>query len=258
MKIRVSLLLVLLSATSNKAWAQTNYVPQVGKWSPHAWVWTTEEWTGDEKPYQRIRLYIDKFIAQGQKPDNLARKYKVLAQKDTSDPQAQFRWGYAAFRAAAKSATPELHLQGVENAFEWTNSPRTAEFARVWFLVIARNSPYHRLSSVGERLVRRFPKEDELKFYVIKVLDPGLVASERPKSLKLARELVQSQPKRPSAYSVLGETYFKIWTKSKNPADANKAIAAYRKVIQIAPPNHPSCKEAQGWIKFIQRLTLKR
>ncbi len=175
------------------------------------------------------------------------------------EPQAQFRWAYAAYEAARKTNFVNQHktLRDIEQALQRAASvspPRNYEYARLRFLAIARNSPYHNLKPVGERLVRRNPQDHEVRFYLVELLDPGLHSEEKQSALMHARFLAQALPEKPTVHSLLGSVYWRIWLKSKSPADADKAIAGYRKFLQTAPPNHPFRRGAESQIKFIRHM----
>ena len=255
MKILQFLMFALaLSANVSNSRGQANDKSSIGQWSPNEWAWTSEKWTGDGQPYLRMRQEIDQLITNGQNPDTLALQYKALASKDSSNSQSQFRWGYAAYKTAAKpGALPSLKLDGVEFALRRAKEPRNYEYTRLHFLVVARLTPYHQLKELGTRLLRHNPKDDEVKFYLVSILDPGLYNTEKQQALKLAQELARSQPKRASTYSLIGETYLKVWIKSKSQGDADKSIAAYQQFLRLAPPNHQFRRQAQNWIKFLQK-----
>lgn len=254
MRTKRSVLFAVIAVLfATNVWAQQNISPPSAQWSANEWTWTKEKWDGDEKPYKKARLEIDRAIQEGRDLDTLLEKYKKNASKNATDPLLQFRWAYSAYKSAAKAGNnAAAKLQGVEFALKRANSPQTYEYARLRFLVVARTTPYHRLKEVGERLLKRNSKDDEVKFYLVSVLDPGLYASEKAQALQLAQELIRSQPKRPSSYSVLANTYLAIWSKSKSPDDAHKAISAYRQFLQVAPKDHPFRKQAAAWIKFLE------
>lgn len=64
---------------------------------PSEMAWITEEWTGDDQPYKRIRAQIDQAMADGRSVVALAHEYKMAAGKKLGDPEVQFRWAYAAY-----------------------------------------------------------------------------------------------------------------------------------------------------------------
>jgi len=156
-------------------------LPATGTQKPTIdWSWTTEEWTGNSQPYQQIQTEVQKLSEKKQLTNEVLQKQKVAAHQKPSDPQAQFRWGYAAWSVAA--ATPDLIerarlLKGVANALDLASSPRTYEYARLRFIMEAREAPFNELKRVGQRLVERNANDHYVKYYLVAVLDPGKSAT---------------------------------------------------------------------------------
>lgn len=220
------------------------------------WAWTAESWTRDDKPYLKIRQNIDKAVAGGQKPDALLTKYQALAQKKPYDPQAQFRWAYAAWQArkAVDSYDQQYRrLWRTQRAFARVPSPHVYEYARLRFLVEAWFRRVPQFKGVGERLAHRNSNDYEVKYYLASILDTSPLAEERERALGYAKDVIRLQPKRPSSYSLLGGVYFSSWLKTKNRSDAEKAIAAYQQYLQLASPNAEWRPQAKRLIQILQR-----
>lgn len=250
---RSALFAVIVMAFAANIWAKADSPPKVGQWSANEWTWTKERWDGDETPYKKARLEIDRAVQEGRDLDALIEKYKAAARENATDPLPQFRWGYTAYQSAAKAGSDAAEkLQGVEFALKMANSPHTYEYARLRFLVAARSTPFHLLKGVGERLLSRNAKDNEVRFYLISVLDPGFYPTEKSLALELVEEQIRAQPKRPSSYSSKANVYLSLWSKSKSSSDADNAISAYRQFLQLAPQGHPHRKQAIAWIKFLE------
>jgi tetratricopeptide (TPR) repeat protein len=222
------------------------------------WKWTREAWTGDEKPYLRIRQQIDRLIAQGNNPEELAKKYKTQA-KSWMKPLDQYRWSYAAYEAARKVnfKGQARRLQDIQDALQeaaFANPPRSYEYARLRFLSMVRLAPYNKLKVVGKRLVDENPKDYEVRFFYVAVLDAGLSIQDEKESLQHANALIKALPKKPTVYSLMGEVYYKIWLRTSNPSDADKAIAYYKKFMAMAPKDHAFQEGARKQIFFIRKL----
>ena len=216
------------------------------------WNWAREGWTGDNRPYHRVRTEVNRAISQGQKFVKLMTKYKLLAQK-SSKPLDKFRWAYVTYQAAIKgSSFSDKELLHVMKSLRNISSPKTYDYIRLRFLIESRAWPFRQLKKVGERLAERNPKDYEVKYYLVKILNPGRYLSERQEALRYSRDLIRIAPKRLSAHTALGFTYFKIWLVTKNKDDGDKSIAAYRKYLELAPSNHNFRKQAILTIKMIQ------
>lgn len=229
------------------------------------WAWLSEPWTGSDKPYIRTRNAIDSALAKGQDPNALLGKYKVLSQSKPRDPQAQFAWGYAAFRASRAETRnfneSQRKLAGVSNALAVPLSPRSYQYARLRFLTMVESYILdNRLRKVGERLARRNPKDWDVKHGLIRVLvyTTRLETTEKRQALAYAQELLRLDPKRPKGYADLGTIYYASWMASNNKLDADKAVSAYKRYIRLVPPDDDSRQLAERIIKRIQETQAKK
>lgn len=225
------------------------------------WAWTTEPWTGDDKPYIQVRNNIDKAIAKGQKPDVLLAKYKLLAEKSPKVSVAQFAWGYAAYKAAKAEVRDynksQMSIGRARNAMEQLPSPRSYQYSRLHFLLAAAGLPQLELLDVGKRLAQRNAKDWDVKFYIVSIMMNGPHPNKQ-EALKYAQENVKANPKRPSSYTSLGSIYWWSWRQTGSKVDADKAIAAYRKYLQLERPNHEFRSIAERIIKRIQESQAKK
>ncbi len=227
------------------------------------WNWTKEEWTADSRPFTLIRRSIDNALTKEAKPAALALRYKAEAQKKPRDPQAQFRWAYAAYREfmavyAVRYPTGEdslrLYRAGVALDVFPAPSPRSYEYTRLRFLVQVVQFPARELTQVGRRLIRHNPQDDEVMYRFLSVLAQIVSTDdERAEYLAIAQKLVQRDPKIAKYHAGLGGAYKTMWQQTKSKADAAKAIAGYRKYLELAPPNALFRKRAQWWIDYIQK-----
>jgi tetratricopeptide (TPR) repeat protein len=228
--------------------------------SVSTWAWTREPWTGDEKPYRRLRAVINTAIAKKQLTAKDLQQYKAQAAKKPVDPQAQFRWGYAAYELMLRTANPQAkaqYMKGVVDALSFPASPRTYEYARLRFLLEARNSPDPNLIGLSKRLLQRNPRDSYVKYYSTTLLRPSIPA-ERKQAIAHARQMIQRDPKKAKPHSVLGGIYFRSWMTSMSQADANQAIAAYRQYLKLAPPADTFRKSAEANIRMIQTIQSRR
>lgn len=225
--------------------------------------WTKQQWEGDNQPYQAIRAAIDKAIAAGQKPYALAQGYATAARLKPYDPQAQFRWAYATYKGytANKKAREGLatledsrKLYQAKQALARPGSPHPYDYVRLRFLMATEHFPHRILKDLGRRLWHYNPTDTGVQLRLLNVLhrDPS-TAQDRRDILAIAQDLQRRHPKEPNYYASVGGAYMVIWEKTKSRDHAAKAIAAYRRYLELAPPNAAFRKVAQSWIDYIQK-----
>ena len=215
--------------------------------------WMKEKWTQDGTPYKRIRLYVDKFLVTAG-PALLLNNYEQQAKRTPRNPQAQFRWAYATYRAASTGFSgAEGQLLKANSALLSVASPQVAEWTRLRFLIAARNFPDPALQNVGRRLAQHDPKDYEVRYRLIATLNPGESVPDKKEALLIANQLIALSPKKASAYSALGGIYYRSWLLRKNRSDAKNAIAAYKQYIQLAPQKEPFRKQVTSLLVILQK-----
>ena len=256
----VALSLMLLNKGQNLAQAAPKPLKPLSQTA--RWSWIKEPWTASDKPFISIRQRVDKAIAQGKSPFELAGKYKANALKQPSSAQRQFAWGYSAWRAYRKNSEGNTKRQqviiGLPEYLARVPATHSAEFARMHFLVLgvaqAGAPADRRLREVGNRLIQRFPSDTTIKVYQSRVIvyTSQMTPEDKKEALKLAQGAVNSQPKVLNNYATLGGVYYVSWMKSHSQSDSQKAIAAYRKYLELAPKDDNFRPRAESIIKQLQ------
>lgn len=230
---------------------------QLPEWRRRELLWTQQPWTGDDRPYVRIRQTIDKAVASGQDVDTVIARYRPAAMSKPQDARAVFGWAYAAWNARKRFFNSEEQSRRIalpSYALLRAPFPRTYQFARLLFLTQARDSAYGQfLIGVGDKLLRRNPQDDEVKLYLAKSLAYLGDAAKRQRSLRLTRELIAHDGRRANYYSLLGGIYFQTWEATKRRADANSSIAAYQHYLQLAPASDDWRPRAHMFISLLQK-----
>jgi len=219
--------------------------------------WATEAWSENtDKKYQAVRRSIDLQLRQGVPAAQLAQRFQPT-RSQFNNPLIQFRWGYAAYEAMRASnfqdaAQIQSRLQWA--AFTAPTPPRSAEFARLLFLAHCRIGTYAPIKTLGERLVREFPDDFEVKWLAFHDLKPGRTIEHRRLALTWAKQLKKQQPKKPGINLLIPSIYDKVWAVEQTRPAANKAIAEYRTYLRITPRNDPQRAWAEKEIRFIQKF----
>lgn len=225
------------------------------------WGWAAQPWTGGDAPYQKIISDINKDLDKGQKPDALIAGYKAKADASPKDPQAVFGWAFAVWRVATWSDEYRKRYSDftdLPDALAGASFPRTYSYARLRFLIQAQVRTMPQLQELGERLVKQNPKDNDVKYQLIHVLRQTPARPENQEALKLAQELVQSDPKAALYYQVLGSVYLDAYIDfGFNKADGDKAIAEFQKELELRPLNDPTRLDVERAIKNIQQAEIQ-
>ncbi|HEX8234504.1 MAG TPA: hypothetical protein VF600_00960 [Abditibacteriaceae bacterium] len=234
------------------------HVLPVTRQHPPGWEWTNEKWMGNDRPYRDLRRSIEQAVKRTNQRDVavLVEKYRKRAVAHPVDPKAQFAWGYATLEGRRKGYTINRDVaRRVSLALTDATSPKTYQYARLRFLMTMHWGTYPQLKSLGQRLLLREPRDNEVKYYVVRLLSSGS-GKEKQQAMNYAQELVRLQPKWSGSYSALGEVYREIFFTNKDLAAGDKAIAAFRKSIQLMPPdsNH---ENTDYLIKIIRKWQVR-
>jgi len=228
-------------------------VPSVDPWKD--WAWASKKWLGDDKPYQQIRADIDNAIARGQDSTSLTADYKKAARQNPGDPQAQFRWGYAAWESM-KTLHQESDkwriFAGVPEALAETNFPDTYNYARLRFLAEAWRNRTFKLKSAGEKLLNHNPNDYDVKYQQVGILDMTLTPPEEKQALVYIQDLMRVKPDRPNPYSLLGGVHMDAYDKYHHLEDGQQAIAAYQEYIRLALPDDDYSKSVVRMIAALK------
>ena len=218
------------------------------------YAWTKAVWTGDSKPYLAIQAHLDKMQREKQDMAAVARQFsKLTAKQKASDPQAVFRWAYAALLADNGTEDAEVERVRAMRAMGEVVSPHVYEFDRIRFILLCRDNPNNDLKGLGERLLKRRSGDYWVLLYQVYTLEPGVNADDRKRAFEICSHLTRALPKDPLVQLLVGDTWRRFaWTTQKK-ADANKAIAAYRKALDLMPTNNPGRQNVLRQIEFVQQ-----
>lgn len=219
---------------------------------PDQYAWTREPWDSKD-PFARIRLDVDTALARQTKPGQLVSQHQVALKKRPESPQALFQLAYSSYQQSLQTRKVDTRrVSELNRKFAQLPSPHSYQYARMRFITEAIAFPTSKLKSVGLRLLHRNPKDVDVNFHIINMLDLSK-PQEKATAFVCARRLVQINPQRPSSHSSLGWVYCRSWMLTKSPQDADKAIAAYTKYLQLAPKNDPFRPRAQQIIAMIRK-----
>ncbi len=220
------------------------------------WGWTSGSWDGDDKPYRQIRTAIDHAIAGGRKPQELMYFYETFARKAPNDPKAQFRWAYAAYKAAltVDYYTGERILGDPRDALVLGPFPNTYEYARLIFLTEDYAVMFvPELQQISKRFLKVSPQDTEVRYAAAKNLLYNRDPATRQLAVDCVYGLIRARPQWAKPRGLLGFVFYRQWKTTKSQSDAAKAIQGYQRYLALAPANDPFRQRAQETIAEIRR-----
>ena len=225
--------------------------------------WTQESWTGDERPYRRIRLDIEALAAKGQLTENVVRQYREIS-VGIFKPQNAYRWAYALYMFVINNVpdTNERNrkFREVGLILPQVPFPKTYEYARMRYLLQMESDPYSTyMRTLGKRLALRDPNDYLVKYNLIGTLIPRRYPQEKQLGLRYIQDLIRIDRNRaiPNVYLAEGRIYYSAFLGTKSQSDGNNAITAYRKYLRLTRPDNPYQRNATFMIKIIQDLQKK-
>lgn len=223
-----------------------------------SWKWTTEQWTGSDVPFAKIRQEVKEVRTKGNLNKAYLKKLEEAANQRSDDAETQFRWGYAMLEAPYAGINlksgPYSDYYSVVRALGRPKSPHSYLYARLRFVLMSLEYEYAPLKNLGIRLLNRNPEDTPVKTYLISYLSDLGDVEERKLALKYAQQLVSKYPRWAGAYSILGSYYQTSFLRYDEIDAANKSIAAYQKFISLLPKSDQAQRvRTLQAIKIIER-----
>lgn len=214
--------------------------------------WTTEKWSGDDKPYTAARRNVDEAFSDGSITVSYLNGLEAASEKDEHDPLKLYRWSYARYKA--QSLHPAIHFTTMPDygAFDEVPSPHAYEYARVRFLIQTRFGDHPELMGVGKRLLAHEPNDFDVEYALASCFSQYMKATEKEAALEYSSHLIDKYPNKPSVYTVKAGVYFSYWIDHRNKQDARDAIRWYQQYLQRAPASDEWRAHAQKIIVLLQ------
>ena len=249
-KVFIPLICLLLATSGGVAKANPQYVG-----GPITWKWAKENWSGDDKPYTKVRKEVGALYGTRKLNDAELNRYKQASFADPENALLRFKWAYYAYCLALLQPDISIgsgKLAGVSQAFRFNKSPGSYQYTRLRFLVLSyltNSGP--ELRALGTCLLKRDSKDVPVKYRQVTHLSGGS-STEAALGLKYAQELVQTQPNEPAMYALLAFAYQNRWWGTHSESDANAAIANYKRYMSMANLVGAKRKDVEKTISYLQ------
>jgi hypothetical protein len=225
--------------------------------------WVNHQWTADETPYRKIRDEVDLQMTGGKKSAQIAESAMENAFTHPKDPLAMYRWGYATYKRAYQAcyhshSTPDAreaeiaqNLSDADYQMQQFPNPHSYSFSQLIFLLRAMREFTQQYVSIaesadieqGEFLIDYKPDDWKVKEALALMLATHRNLDSKKRAIQFALEAGRVNPKSPQAWQTLGLASNSLGAISeKRRGDdidyAAKAIEAYQKCLQLAPPDY--------------------
>ena len=223
------------------------------------YAWMNAPWTDDDQPYQRLRSNIDRAMASGQNFAAVSAPYQKGATQNPPDFEAQFAYYYAVYKAVTtpgddSEAEKNFKLDNFYSSITITPHPHTYNYVRLAFFSELQYLPDSLLIGVGRRLLKHDPKDADVEYALAKALNYGPNATDRAQAMAYQQDLAHRRPNDPRTYRLLADIYYRTAWLNHNQADAERAVAAYQRSLEVAPASHEEQGGIAASIQFIRQL----
>ena len=218
------------------------------------YAWTRTAWTGASGPYVAIQTQMEKIEHEKKDMTAVANQLgRLTAKQKSSDPQAVFRWAYATWLAYGTSIANLAKRTDAMAAMGKVATPHVYEFDRLRFILLCCDNPDNDLKGLGERLLKRRPRDYWVIACQIYIMCPGSYPADKKRAFELCSLMLQALPNDPNVHVLIGTTWEHIGWVSHKKADAQKALASYRKAFDLMSPNNPGRQNVLRQIEFVQQ-----
>lgn len=257
MKITIVFLLMALSVSSASVGGTAAERARKPFVLPAPFDWKKEPWSADDTAFSDIRAEVNRLVKSGHRPADLAKKYGIIAKAHPTDAKAWFRWAHAARRAALAGYPPNPGevVDPINAAQNWVLRAHSYEVTRLHYLLVYLTQRERgTLIPVGARLLEHNPHDVDVEQSMIDLLSYAPTLAERKKAVAYANALLNSNPKKPGYYSIVGAAYMGLATKSHKKEDRDKALLNYQTYLNTASADAPFRKDAKHWMERIRAM----
>jgi|GEM_PF-6227059 len=195
--------------------------------------WCLAPWTGDVQGYEQARRNAEKVL--GRSSAGAAGDVQLLRKAAQASPQsalAQFKWVLAAnlvsnrlFGTGDTSGTIDFDEAGrMRWALALAPDPRVAEYARLRFSLEASRLSPDQGRVLARRLAARWPNDRSIKLSTARMLINSQAAPDFDEAIKIADDLLKSDPNRASYVALKGTVHETAWFRLHRRADGLAAI----------------------------------
>ncbi len=222
----------------------------------HAWI--NAPWTADDRPYQALRDTIEQALAGGRKPADVVNDYQKAAKQQPGNALARFGYYYALYQAAIMpnfanqeegQKVGDLYLSIIKSP-----PPHTYNYSRLAFLCQKYSLNDVNTINIGRRLLKQDPKDTSVEYALATVLAYSDAPADFAQAVALQKDLARRFPDSPKTAWLLGDIYYHTAYRSHSQADAERCIAAYQHVLDVAPPTPETRNNVRVTVLFIRNL----
>ncbi|RYX81103.1 hypothetical protein EON83_25520 [bacterium] len=206
--------------------------------------WRNWRWDANEDlKYAKATREIDASLKGGVTSLALAKRYQKEVSNDMWNPMKNYRWAYAAWLARKKPKTKQESdtiLFPVIEQFEQVKFPGSYHYARIGFLANVYKQASPCLKRLGDRLLNKNPNDEDVKFYMIRVLANTFRPEDDKRALNYLESFRRQYPKNTyyvrEAANLRRRFFNRQYPLDQKKADA--AVTAFQDYIKVAPTSY--------------------
>jgi len=204
--------------------------------------WSELPWNGNDKPFVRAAQSINTSARNRAKLVQVATQLRAQANAKPTDALVFFKWMVASWQLSQNQTRREGErwlVPVADRAFR-LNFPRSYQYARYTFLVMAFTKPTPALQPLGNRLLKRNPRDQDVRLFQVRVVsskafEPQLRPMAQKEALAHLAILRRQNPNNPLADREEGNMWTYLWNFSHQSQQLTNSRSAYQKYLKKLP-----------------------
>jgi tetratricopeptide (TPR) repeat protein len=205
--------------------------------------WLNKPWTGDDAPYAAVRSEVDSDVLRGDLHSKIAG-YQAAYAADPTDLAKQIRYVYALWADKwwngyfyFENEREQTDMDDFTDSLWRQHRPNTFNYTRMAAICCDSWGLEPGLLPFVQRLLKKDPGDLPARFALSVMLSVTGKAALQTQAITDANILENEYPTNANIRMLQGSAYYCRWNITKDPALAQKSIAAYKRFLDLAPPN---------------------
>lgn len=217
--------------------------------------WVSEKWSSSDKAFVLAKKQIQQKVQSSKDKIALAATYRELFKKSPKSSVLLFKWGMSTFYASkTKPSTwsPE-EIYFLLTSLDTVPSPHSLQYDRMRFLLQSHFRGEGFLKTMGLRLLKVNPQDDDVRALMILVLNVVGNPADGQLAINFAKQLIARHPTDPRWYAMLGSAYDLVSVRTNSLEDCQKSISAFKSCLKLAKKSDFVYSHAQYMIDVIEK-----
>jgi|GEM_PF-5046941 hypothetical protein len=216
------------------------------------WEWVTEKWTGDDRPFARVRNKIDAIFASKANMSPIIAAFQGTALANPKNALDQFQWVYACYRQSGGRWSDKISFDDIQKllyAMTEADQPHCYNYARLQFLL---TPGYQQVAPLAKRLLKLTPNDIDVQFSSMMPLALSDNADSNAEALKIADNLFASHGNNVSFLFAHAVIYDVVGLGEKNIGYCRTSIKELRQCMSQMKASDPRIDRANMYINYME------